>query len=266
MAGKMKRRVPPPPPKEADDSPLDPHELDMMVSRTIRFGDVYRLKGWLDQLDKENLYTDGSVERHSNHYVHEKTTDFEFNVDLEAATKQGVDITPEEKGYGYALVDKAVEDISQIVIHINRAIYKSLEAEYTYQFQGEGAIESIRANNYTFNAEGERKDEGDTDDEGNEVQVFTYDQLPDDQAKEKAVEWYGSDTSDDFWSEYTLDDWKEFLTDMGFGYDTDHVEIGYSGFWSQGDGASFTCKTFDFAKFCEGLSNPELRSRIYGES
>jgi hypothetical protein len=54
--------------------------------------------------------------------------------------------------------------------------------------------------------------------------------------------------------------------EMGFGYDKDSVDISFSGFWSQGDGASFTCKNFDFAKFCVGLANPDLRQRIYDEA
>lgn len=41
------------------------------------------------------------------------------------------------------------------------------------------------------------------------------------------------------WYECTIDDWKERLGEMGF-YDPD---IQFSGFWSQGDGASFTSRS-----------------------
>lgn len=67
-----------------------------------------------------------------------------------------------------------------------------------------------------------------------EIEVFEYDEL-DDRAKEKAREWYIEGM--EFDAEYTLDDCKEFLEKVtGFS----DVEINYSGFCSQGDGASFT--------------------------
>ena len=44
------------------------------------------------------------------------------------------------------------------------------------------------------------------------------------------------DVSNDFWYEYVLDYWKEQLEKCGF----EDADIRFSGFWSQGDGASFT--------------------------
>jgi hypothetical protein len=38
------------------------------------------------------------------------------------------------------------------------------------------------------------------------------------------------------WYEFTIDDWKERLAEMGF----ENSDILFSGFWSPGDGASFT--------------------------
>jgi hypothetical protein len=47
------------------------------------------------------------------------------------------------------------------------------------------------------------------------------------------------------WHDCLLEDIKEELETLGF---TD-AEISYSGFWSQGDGASFTCDKIDLEKF-----------------
>jgi hypothetical protein len=56
------------------------------------------------------------------------------------------------------------------------------------------------------------------------------------EAKQKAIDdnrfW---NTEDNEWYEYTLDYWKEKLTALGF----NNAEIYFSGFASQGDGASF---------------------------
>lgn len=43
-------------------------------------------------------------------------------------------------------------------------------------------------------------------------------------------------TAGSFWSEYTLEMWQDALTQIGF----TNPKIQFSGFWSQGDGASFT--------------------------
>lgn len=53
--------------------------------------------------------------------------------------------------------------------------------------------------------------------------------------------------SDEYWEEHIIDEWKAELEDMGFS----DVDISYSGFSSQGDGASFTADGFDFMKWVE---------------
>lgn len=50
---------------------------------------------------------------------------------------------------------------------------------------------------------------------------------------------------DDLWGRGILDEWKQKLEAMGF----EDVQISYRGFWSQGDGASFTAKSVDIPKF-----------------
>lgn len=72
-----------------------------------------------------------------------------------------------------------------------------------------------------------------------EITLYTYDELSDD-AKGRVREW--ADTFE-FEAEWILDDFKTIASMMGF-YD---ITPRYSGFWSQGDGASFTGH-YDYAK------------------
>lgn len=53
------------------------------------------------------------------------------------------------------------------------------------------------------------------------------------------------------WHDFLLDEWKEKLESYGF-Y---RPEINYSGFWSQGDGASFTCYRVEIPAFLENFSD-----------
>jgi len=53
---------------------------------------------------------------------------------------------------------------------------------------------------------------------------------------EKARQWMREAmTSDEHWYEYIFEMWKEALCQIGF----ENADISFSGFWSQGDGASF---------------------------
>ena len=70
--------------------------------------------------------------------------------------------------------------------------------------------------------------------------------------KEKVLENYRDFNVDfDDWHDFTLDNWKEKLESCGF-Y---QPEINYSGFWNQGDGASFTCYRVDIPVFLEKFSD-----------
>jgi hypothetical protein len=65
--------------------------------------------------------------------------------------------------------------------------------------------------------------------------VYTYDELSD-KAKERARDWSRNDASDDpYWGAHILDDAKDRLKELGW----HRVDIYYSGFSSQGDGALF---------------------------
>jgi len=55
-------------------------------------------------------------------------------------------------------------------------------------------------------------------------------------AVEKARDWLRQGATDYQWWDFTYDDWKTALEQLGF----TNPEINFSGFWSQGDGASFT--------------------------
>ena len=46
------------------------------------------------------------------------------------------------------------------------------------------------------------------------------------------------------WDEYLIENFTEILEILGY----EGIKINYSGFWSQGDGASFTCTGFTYKK------------------
>jgi hypothetical protein len=77
--------------------------------------------------------------------------------------------------------------------------------------------------------------------------VYQYDELPTEQAKQKAREWYNEGNNDTGWADYVIDHWQdEKLPALGY----NNAQIKYSGFWSKGDGASFTADV-DFLKYCQ---------------
>jgi hypothetical protein len=65
--------------------------------------------------------------------------------------------------------------------------------------------------------------------------VYKFDDLSK-EAKEKAIEKHREFLSEVWDGDYVQDDFKEDMKKWGI----DEIEIQYSGFWSQGDGASFT--------------------------
>lgn len=68
------------------------------------------------------------------------------------------------------------------------------------------------------------------------INLYEYDELPED-IKAKVLENHRYINVDDsWWSKAELDYWKEELKAEGF----EDAKIAFSGFWSQGDGASFT--------------------------
>lgn len=77
-----------------------------------------------------------------------------------------------------------------------------------------------------------------------QISVFKFDELSE-SAKEKAREWYRNVSSSDDWYDSVYEDAKQVASLMGVTI----TEIGFSGFWSQGDGAHFE-GSFKYAKGC----------------
>lgn len=86
-----------------------------------------------------------------------------------------------------------------------------------------------------------------------EVKVYQFEELSD-EAKEKARDWFKEDGFDYDWWEDVYNIWEEKLTELEYDvtkvtreknkkgeyYDKKEILINFSGFYSQGDGASFT--------------------------
>lgn len=68
-----------------------------------------------------------------------------------------------------------------------------------------------------------------------ETTLYQYDELPTDEARERARDWYTSGGLDCDWWDCVYDDAKEIGAALGFTID----DIFFSGFSCQGDGASF---------------------------
>jgi hypothetical protein len=74
--------------------------------------------------------------------------------------------------------------------------------------------------------------------------TYTFDELSD-HLKEEAIEANRDINTYYDWHEFVIEGFQEDLDDMGVG----DVEVEYSGFYSQGDGASFTGKVEDMKLF-----------------
>ena len=78
---------------------------------------------------------------------------------------------------------------------------------------------------------------------------------------ERAKAWLQEAATDFNWYSDVLDIWKDALAQIGF----EDAEISFSGFWSQGDGASFTA-TVDLDKLIAFLADTiEAKDRIDGK-
>ena len=74
--------------------------------------------------------------------------------------------------------------------------------------------------------------------------IFQFDELSD-AAKEKARTWYREASAHDDWYDFVVEDSKAIAALMGWQIEN----IGFSGFWSQGDGAHFV-GDMGYAKGC----------------
>jgi len=65
-------------------------------------------------------------------------------------------------------------------------------------------------------------------------------------AKKKALEKHRDfNTDDEYWYRRVFETWEEKLKEMGF----EGIEIHFTGFWNQGDGASFTAEGINIRTF-----------------
>lgn len=78
-------------------------------------------------------------------------------------------------------------------------------------------------------------------------------------AVDKAREWLLLAVTDPDWYEYVFELWKSALAEIGF----EDAEFQFSGFWSQGDGASFTA-TVDLPKLTTFLATKIVPSESIG--
>jgi hypothetical protein len=75
------------------------------------------------------------------------------------------------------------------------------------------------------------------------TEVFTFEELSP-KGQDKAIENFSEREGQNWSGEDTIEEYKRKLEGLGF----DDVEANYSGFYSQGDGASFTAASFDVRK------------------
>jgi hypothetical protein len=92
-----------------------------------------------------------------------------------------------------------------------------------------------------------------------EIEVYSFDELSE-EAKQKAIQQVReSDYPYDYWDDDILDNWKEKLENLGY----PDAEIAYSGFWSQGDGASFTCTNVNVEMFLERQEQTNFKRLLH---
>jgi len=78
------------------------------------------------------------------------------------------------------------------------------------------------------------------------INLLSFDELNAEQ-KDQVIKNYQDINTSYNWEFFTLDNWKERLERQGF----ENATINYTGFWSQGDGASFNCQV-NLEQFLKG--------------
>lgn len=214
---------------------FSPEKMNQFVQQSMTWGWLFRLNTLIEKYGYSLI---ASVDRINRHYSHSRTVRADVTLvgagedpDTGEPVPEAIDTEAEN------LADTFENMLGEFVVDFSNNLYRRLEKEYEYQFWGEGAEESIRANEYEFDEDGNRSDGG----------GYTYDQL-EASAKERAKQWWAEGSGDDnWWYETTLDEAKEGLSKIGFS----DPDISFSGFGSQGDGASFTSKYLDVDDFTQ---------------
>lgn len=172
------------------------------------------------------MEVNGKLTRHGN-YVHQHSTSFEMTVDN---TPEQLDVLG---GDFWRVVDQVERLIKEEVVNINNKIYRALEQEHDWLQSDEAIDDSIEANDYRYNREGEL-----------DAGRIKFARLSP-KAKERARDNYREGNLDYEWWDHIYEEWIAELEEMGWR----NPEINFSGFASQGDGASFTATGLDFRKW-----------------
>lgn len=90
------------------------------------------------------------------------------------------------------------------------------------------------------------------------VNLYTFNELSKDTQKKVLEKHRHFNVDFNDWYDFVYEDWKEKLAEAGF----EEVEIFFSGFWSQGDGACFDCTQFDVGKLATKLEYNPLEIKV----
>lgn len=91
---------------------------------------------------------------------------------------------------------------------------------------------------------------------------YTFDELDED-AKNHVRSWYAEEVLDYEWYDFTIDEMIDGL--RPFGLDVNRKDVSFSGFWSQGDGASFSVSigTNDVIKYLKETKQAKKYWQLY---
>ena len=200
------------------------------------------------------LLLSAGVYRHSSRYVHESSTTFTMDASYAWPDDMPEDAQRQEEQRVDPLVNKLEETLKEQIVAWNRKIYAELEAAYNDSLSVEVVADNIQANEYAFDEEGEFN-----------AGELHYEQLSP-ESKARAREWWIEQSSGDTdFAEPVIAEWKWLLQRKGF----ENVDIAWSGFSTQGDGASFTALSLDFQTYFNGpdsLTFPEQDREQFAES
>jgi hypothetical protein len=237
-------------------------EVDQLVNTIIEGDEDFSVKevslpgdellAWMVQ---GVLEISGKVTR-TDRYVHQYST----SIELYTSWNFPDDWSPEQRVGTSAALDSAIDalekDIKEKMEAWNDKIYEELEAAYDNSISNEVISDEAEAKNWLFDEDGHLVDEGE---EG-----ITFDELSDGAKDNFRFNNYTVNYNySEWWSEPVILEWKWLLKNKGF----ENVEIAFSGFYSQGDGASFTGKLVDAKTYLIGpdpLTFPEeQREQLY---
>lgn len=132
-------------------SEVKPGAVASHVGDSEQCREVKRIAGEFEAIAKSFPAASFSV-KHSGHYSHENCTEFDFNVRLEDADGNWVEMSPVQEQAANETEDALQEAAKDFM----RWIYRQLEKENEYQNSDEQVDESIMANEYEFEEDGSR--------------------------------------------------------------------------------------------------------------